>query len=231
MNYSTVITVAVTVISVALAAAAFAAATRATRLKATSDNRAVDAAAYGRATDIYESTINALRAEVTRLSEEVRGVRAEILQVRADLTRLQATNDVLASELTQIRTRDHDDLSGFRERDKGRLAAYQERQDPREEDEGEPETLPAGDLEGEGVPAGQVERSAAFPGPHDRCSVFGEETDRFDLAAAVGGADDQCGAAYGGGCGVGGERDRDPVPAGGFEDRRGYLGGSLVMAE
>ena len=109
--------VVVVVIATGVAAAAFWGANRATRSKAATDNRAVDAAAYGRATDIYESTITALRAEVTRLTEEVKGARTEIRQVRVDLAKLQATNDVLAGELGHLRSQEHTELAGFRERD------------------------------------------------------------------------------------------------------------------
>ena len=124
MNYTTLLTTAVTVLSVVLAGAAFTAATRATRLKAASDNRAVDAAAYARATTIYESTIEALRAEVTRLTGEIQEARTEIHQVRLDLAKLQTTNDSLAGQLTQLRDQEHRDLTGYRDRDTGRLSAY-----------------------------------------------------------------------------------------------------------
>jgi septal ring factor EnvC (AmiA/AmiB activator) len=93
----------ISLVAIALTAAAFYGANRATRAKARSDNRAVDAAAYARATGIYESTIAALREEIARLTAEVHAARDEIQGVRNDLTRLQAANDTLAAELTELR--------------------------------------------------------------------------------------------------------------------------------
>ena len=116
--------IVIVVIATGCAAAAFWGANRATRSKAATDNRAVDAAAYGRATDIYESTITALRAEVTRLTEEVKGARTEIRDVRTELGQLRATNDRLVSELGHLRSQEHEELTVLRERDTGRLSAY-----------------------------------------------------------------------------------------------------------
>ena len=121
---ATAFNILVAVTSVMVAGAAFYGANRATRLKASTDNRAVDAAAYTRATDIYESTIATLRAEIGRLTDEVKAARAEIQQVHTDLGRLQDTNDELMTRLSRLRGQEHDDLTRYRKRDAVRLDDY-----------------------------------------------------------------------------------------------------------
>jgi len=96
---ATAFNILVAVISVAVSGAAFYGANQATRARARSDNRAVDAAAYARATDIYESTIGALRAEIARLTSDVQAARTEIAEVRAELTRMQTAHNRLAAKL------------------------------------------------------------------------------------------------------------------------------------
>lgn len=124
MNSSAAFNIIITVASVAVAAAAFYGANRATRSKAASDNRAVDAAAYSRATDIYESTIATLRTEIARLTTEIQAARTELGQIHTELGRLQDTNDDLMTRLSRLRGMEHDDLTRYRKRDAGRLDAY-----------------------------------------------------------------------------------------------------------
>ena len=114
----------IAVIAAAIAAATFYGANRATRSKAASDNRAVDAAAYSRATDIYESTITALRDEIGRLTTEIQAARTEIHDVRAALTQIRRTNDRLVAELTHQRATEHDELTVLRDRETSRLDTY-----------------------------------------------------------------------------------------------------------
>lgn len=114
----------IAVLAAAIAAATFYGANRATRSKAASDNRAVDAAAYSRATDIYESTITALRDEIGRLTTEVQAARIEIHDVRTKLGELRSTNARLVAELTSRRGDDRSELAALRERDTSRLRDY-----------------------------------------------------------------------------------------------------------
>ena len=124
MTTSAILTVLIGTVSVSVAGAAFFAATRATRSQARSADHAVDAGAFARATDIYESTIAALRAEVARLTEEVQGARTELRDVRSELSQLRVTNDRLIDEMSHLRSQEHDELTVRRDRDTGRLSAY-----------------------------------------------------------------------------------------------------------
>jgi predicted nucleic acid-binding Zn-ribbon protein len=102
---ATAFNIFIAIISVTVAAAAFYGANRATRTQAAAASHAVDAAAYTRATDIYESTIAALRAEITRLSTEISEAREDIRAARTDMAALQQSNRELTAELTQYRSR------------------------------------------------------------------------------------------------------------------------------
>lgn len=114
----------VAVIATAATAAAFYGANRATKLRAATDNRAVDAAAYARATDIYESTIHALRDEIARLTEDVKAARQEIATVSVEVTQLRDANAHLLHELMQLRSAEHDELTVLRVRDEEHRSLY-----------------------------------------------------------------------------------------------------------
>lgn len=123
-TFNVLLNITVAVVATAATAAAFYGANKATRLKAATDNRAVDAAAYQRATDIYESTIHALRDEIARLTEDVRAARQEIATVSGEVIQLRDANAHLIRELMQLRSAEHDELTVLRVRDEEHRNLY-----------------------------------------------------------------------------------------------------------
>jgi len=75
-------------ITIVIGAATFWLATRASHEQAETGTRAVDAAAYTRAAEIYEGTIKTLSDEIARLRQEIKDLRAELMSSRTDITQL-----------------------------------------------------------------------------------------------------------------------------------------------
>jgi predicted nucleic acid-binding Zn-ribbon protein len=79
-----------------LSAAAFFAATRANRAQADAAESAVDAAAYQRAKDIYESAIDSLKGQTRDLHDQVVNLQTEVSRLRLQSADLQ-------TEVVQLR--------------------------------------------------------------------------------------------------------------------------------
>ena len=69
--------------SVTVAIASYAFSAKANRAAAEADRDKVDADAYIRAKELYESTIDELRQEIVRLKEDLRDVREQLAALRA----------------------------------------------------------------------------------------------------------------------------------------------------
>lgn len=102
MGVDRVIEVLLALLTVAVGWGSFFLATRATREQGRAGQRAVDAAAYDRAREIYDSALNTLREELGACRAELNACRAEITQLRNEL--LTARNNMAAArrEITQL---------------------------------------------------------------------------------------------------------------------------------
>jgi uncharacterized coiled-coil DUF342 family protein len=92
-------------VGAAIAVLSYLSATKANREQAKVQRLGVDAAAYSRAKDIYESALAALRQEVIDM-------RAETLRVRESNDSLRASNDSLRTEIQHL----HEEVSALRAR-------------------------------------------------------------------------------------------------------------------
>lgn len=104
MSTSLIIQILLGLLVIILPTAVWFASTRAIRAQSGAAKGAVDAAAYGRAKDIYEGALDQLRTEVSDL--------------RAEIARLRQANEGLASQvqhLSEVNITLRDQISGLRE--------------------------------------------------------------------------------------------------------------------
>lgn len=90
-------------LATAVSAAAFLSASRARRATAEASKSAVDAGAYGRAKEIYDSAIDQLQASVAELRAEINRLRSQAADLSGEITRLRATNEELRAEVATLR--------------------------------------------------------------------------------------------------------------------------------
>jgi predicted nucleic acid-binding Zn-ribbon protein len=90
-------------LTAAIATAAFFAATRANRAQAQAAETAVDAAAYQRAKEIYESAIGSLKDQTRDLHDQIVNLQAEVSRVRTQSADLQTEVTQLRNSNTELR--------------------------------------------------------------------------------------------------------------------------------
>ena len=85
----------------------YVSASRATRSQSASAGKAIDAAAYERARELYESAITtqgaSLRAQITDLSAEVTRLRLQGVDLAAEVTALRALNTDLRQQIAVLK--------------------------------------------------------------------------------------------------------------------------------
>ena len=101
---------AIGVVTAIIAVAAFWLSARAARAQHAAVAKGVDAAAYDRARELYESAIDNLQEETRRLEAQVASLRAEVAQVhdqagllQAEIRKLRSSNDALRRELVALK--------------------------------------------------------------------------------------------------------------------------------
>ena len=107
MSTALVVEIILGLLTAAIAGAAYFAATRANRAQSDATKMGVDAAAYSRARELYESAITAqgssLRGQITDLSAEVTRLRLQGVDLSAEVTRLRLQGADLSAEVTALR--------------------------------------------------------------------------------------------------------------------------------
>lgn len=86
-----------------VAVAAYLSAQKANQAQAKAQATAVDAAAYGRAKEIYEGAIEALQSQTADLHDQVEQLGAEVGRLRSANTRLSGEVDRLRSANTDLK--------------------------------------------------------------------------------------------------------------------------------
>lgn len=89
LNSAVITALVVGIPSVIVALAAYALSNRASRETATASHQQIDAGAYTRARELYESAIAELRNQVADLHTEMGRMRAELDTTRAEVTQLR----------------------------------------------------------------------------------------------------------------------------------------------
>src|SRR5258708_13398008 len=97
-------------LTVAVSAAAVFLARRATKGQADGVVVAVDAGAYSRAQEIYESAIETLKSQTKQLHNEILDLQGEVNRLRAqstdmqiEVSRLRMVNEDLSGEITRLK--------------------------------------------------------------------------------------------------------------------------------
>jgi predicted nucleic acid-binding Zn-ribbon protein len=111
VSASLVVEVLLGLLTAAVAVAALFSATRANRAQSQAAAAAVDAGAYERAREIYESAIGSLKNQTTDLHTEVVSLRDEVTRLRAqsadlrdEVTRLRSSNTDLKRQIAILNT-------------------------------------------------------------------------------------------------------------------------------
>ena len=105
MKTDTLVTVFGIAITAVIALAAFLSASRANRATASAAATAVDAGAYDRAREIYESALGTLRGELDGCRREVAETRVQIVALRTDNEQLLAELRSVSAELKNLKGR------------------------------------------------------------------------------------------------------------------------------
>lgn len=112
MNASIIVEVLLGLLTFAVAAAAYFAAQQANRSTAKASTVAVDAAAYGRAKQIYEGALDALQSQTADLHEQVEALSDEVGRLRSanielsdEVGRLRNANTDLKRKITALERR------------------------------------------------------------------------------------------------------------------------------
>ena len=103
MSSTLVVELLLGLVTVVLGYNTFRSATQANREQSHAAVVAVDAAAYARARDIYESALDTLRAELVSTRDEIHSLRQSNDQLRAEIAPLRRSNERLQSEITLLR--------------------------------------------------------------------------------------------------------------------------------
>lgn len=103
MSESLVVEILLGVLALAIGIGSFVGASRAAKVQAIGVRRGVEAGAYQRATDIYESAITSMESQMTRLREETVRLRQEIAALNTEVDKLHVSNRELATEVIDLR--------------------------------------------------------------------------------------------------------------------------------
>jgi flagellar motility protein MotE (MotC chaperone) len=90
MNSTIIIEILLGLLTVVMGVVTFVAASRTQRQQALSDKTAVDASAYKRAREIYESALETLREELSSTRSELLTARSDIISLREEIAHLRA---------------------------------------------------------------------------------------------------------------------------------------------
>lgn len=101
MSTSLAVEILLGLLTAAIATAAFFAATRANRAQAQAAETAVDAEAYKRAKEIYESAIGSLK-------DQTRDLHDQVVNLQTEVSRLRTQSADLQTEVTQLRSSNRD---------------------------------------------------------------------------------------------------------------------------
>jgi predicted RNase H-like nuclease (RuvC/YqgF family) len=89
MDSTVVVEILLGLLTVTVGFVTFIAASRTQRQQSVADQTAVDAAAYERAKEIYESALQTLHEEWSSTRSELLTARSEIMSLRAEIARLR----------------------------------------------------------------------------------------------------------------------------------------------
>lgn len=95
MSQSVIVEVLLAVLTVAIGVGSFLGASRANRAQTVGAQAAIDAAAYERAKEIYESAIDTLQ-------EQIQALRVQMTSLDTEVTKLQQTNRNLLLRVTEL---------------------------------------------------------------------------------------------------------------------------------
>lgn len=109
MSDSLVIEILLSLVAAAIGVGSFVAAGRAAKVQAVAVTAGVEANAYQRATNIYESAIEAMQLQLSRL-------RGEIAALNAEVEKLRESNQALSDQVTELRVANVRLINDLRER-------------------------------------------------------------------------------------------------------------------
>ena len=112
MSQSVIVEILLAVLTLAIGVGSFIGASRANSSQAAQARAAIDAAAYERAKQIYESAIDtlqeqikALREQMTHLDKEVNKLQATNQSLVLRVAELQHTNNELTTQIADLRSK------------------------------------------------------------------------------------------------------------------------------
>jgi peptidoglycan hydrolase CwlO-like protein len=110
MSQSVIVEILLAVLTLAIGIGSFVGASRANSSQAAGMKASIDAAAYERAKQIYESAIDTLQEQIQGLRDHLNGLDDEIGKLQVNnrnlmlrISELQQTNDQLTTQLSNLR--------------------------------------------------------------------------------------------------------------------------------
>ena len=108
MDSSLIVEILLGVLSVAIAFGSYIGASRVNRAQAETATTEIDAQAYQRAREIYESAIDALEEHVNRLKVQMVALGEEVTKLQASNAELHYTNIRLNVQVKELQSANHD---------------------------------------------------------------------------------------------------------------------------